>query len=88
MFRDFGLGTTIWSPLSSGLLTGKYLDGMPTDTRLSIEGMDWLKERTLGDTSKIDKTKLLNKLANELGPLYLKWRLLGVLKINMLARLF
>jgi voltage-dependent potassium channel beta subunit len=67
LFRDFGLGTTIWSPLSSGLLTGKYLDGMPTDTRLSIEGMDWLKERTLGDTSKIDKTKLLYKLANDIG---------------------
>ncbi len=67
LFRDFGLGTTIWSPLASGLLTGKYNDNMPTDNRLHIEGMDWLKERTLGDTSRIEKTKELDKLAKELG---------------------
>lgn len=67
LFRDFGIGTTIWSPLASGLLTGKYNNGMPTDNRLHIEGMDWLKERTLGDSSRIDKTKALAVLANELG---------------------
>lgn len=67
LFRDFGLGTTIWSPLASGLLTGKYNKAMPSDTRLTIEGMDWLKERTLGDQSRIDKTKLLDVLAKELG---------------------
>jgi voltage-dependent potassium channel beta subunit len=67
LFRDFGLGTTIWSPLASGLLTGKYNTGMPSDTRLSIEGMDWLKERTLGDETRIEKTRHLNLLAKELG---------------------
>ena len=67
LFRDFGMGTTIWSPLASGLLTGKYNNGMPTDNRLHIEGMDWLKERTLGDSSRIDKTKALSVLAHELG---------------------
>jgi aryl-alcohol dehydrogenase-like predicted oxidoreductase len=67
LFRDFGLGTTIWSPLASGLLTGKYNDGMPTDNRLHIEGMDWLKERTLGDPTRIDKTKALGQFAQELG---------------------
>ncbi len=67
LFRDFGLGTTIWSPLASGLLTGKYNHGMPTDNRLHIEGMDWLKERTLGDNTRIDKTKKLGLLAKELG---------------------
>jgi voltage-dependent potassium channel beta subunit len=67
LFRDYGLGTTIWSPLASGLLTGKYNSAMPSDTRLTIEGMDWLKERTLGDQSRIDKTKLLDVLAKELG---------------------
>lgn len=67
LFRDFGLGTTIWSPLASGLLSGKYSDGMPTDNRLHIEGMDWLKERTLGDNSRIEKTKQLALLAKELG---------------------
>ncbi len=67
LFKDFGLGTTIWSPLASGLLTGKYNDAVPTDNRLHIEGMDWLKERTLGDNLKVEKTKQLNKLAKELG---------------------
>lgn len=67
LLRDFGLGTTIWSPLASGLLSGKYADGMPTDNRLHIEGMDWLKERTLGDNTRIEKTKQLNILAKELG---------------------
>ncbi len=67
LFRDFGLGTTIWSPLASGLLTGKYSNDIPTDNRLHIEGMDWLKERTLGDNSRIEKTKQLHALANELG---------------------
>ncbi len=67
LFRDHGLGTTIWSPLGSGLLTGKYNNGDPKDTRLHIEGMDWLKERTLGDQSRIEKTKKLDVLAKELG---------------------
>lgn len=67
LFRDFGLGTTIWSPLASGLLSGKYNNGIPADNRLHIEGMDWLKERTLGEASKLEKTKKLATLANELG---------------------
>lgn len=67
LFRDHGLGTTIWSPLASGLLTGKYNNASPTDTRLNIEGMDWLKERTLGDNSRIEKAKILDALAKELG---------------------
>ena len=66
LFRDFGLGTTIWSPLASGLLSGKYNNNIPTDNRLHIEGMDWLKERTLGDNSRIEKTKLLGLIAKEL----------------------
>jgi len=67
LFRDFGLGTTIWSPLASGLLSGKYNNSIPEDNRLHIEGMDWLKERTLGEESRIEKTKKLALLANELG---------------------
>ncbi len=67
LFRDFGLGTTIWSPLASGLLTGKYNNAMPEDNRLHIEGMDWLKEKTLGENSRIEKTKKLTLLATELG---------------------
>lgn len=67
LFRDYGLGTTIWSPLASGLLTGKYNHGNPTDTRLNIEGMEWLKERTLGEAQRIEKTAHLYKLAADLG---------------------
>ena len=67
LFRDFGLGTTIWSPLASGLLTGKYNNGIPEDNRLHIEGMDWLKEKTLGENSRIEKTKKLTLFAKELG---------------------
>ena len=67
LFRDFGLGTTIWSPLASGLLTGKYNNGIPTDNRLHIEGMDWLKERTLGDSTRIERTQKLDTLAKEIG---------------------
>ncbi len=67
LFRDFGLGTTIWSPLASGLLTGKYNVTTPTDNRLHIEGMDWLKERALGDPAKLERTKKLDALAKEMG---------------------
>jgi len=67
LFRDYDLGTTIWSPLANGLLTGKYNNADPKDTRLNIEGMDWLKEKTLGDQSRIEKTKKLGELAKELG---------------------
>ena len=67
LFRDYGMGTTIWSPLASGLLTGKYNNADPKDTRLHIERMDWLKERTLGDQSRIEKTKKLETLSKELG---------------------
>jgi voltage-dependent potassium channel beta subunit len=45
LFSEFGLGTTIWSPLASGVLTGKYLKGMPSGSRLSLKGMEWLKDK-------------------------------------------
>ncbi len=67
LFRDHKLGTTIWSPLYSGLLTGKYLNVSGDKTRLDIEGMEWLKDRTLGDPTRLDKVKALDKLAQELG---------------------
>ncbi len=69
LYSEIGLGTTIWSPLASGLLTGKYNDGMPKDTRLQLEKMEWLKESTLGEDGKIkiEKTKKLSLLAEDLG---------------------
>ncbi|MCC5920842.1 MAG: aldo/keto reductase [Cyclobacteriaceae bacterium] len=66
IYKTVGLGTTIWSPLASGLLTGKYNEGMPKDTRLNIDGMEWLKDATLREES-IEKVRKLTSLANDLG---------------------
>ncbi len=44
LYEDIGLGTTIWSPLASGLLTGKYLDGVPEDSRANLPGYEWLRK--------------------------------------------
>ncbi len=66
VFKNKGLGTTIWSPLGAGFLTGKYNEGIPTDSRLSLEGFDWLKERWVQE-GKIEKVKSLSGLAAELG---------------------
>ena len=66
IYKTVGLGTTIWSPLASGLLTGKYNDKDPGDTRLSIEGLEWLKDRTLVEKN-IQKVRDLSSLAKKLG---------------------
>ena len=65
VFRTVGLGTTIWSPLASGLLTGKYNDGIPEGSRLAMEGFEWLKDKTLSD-EKLNRVKHLQKVADEL----------------------
>lgn len=62
-----GLGTTIWSPLYSGLLTGKYNDGIPEGSRLTVDNYRWLTDRVTGDASKIDMVKELSKLASDIG---------------------
>lgn len=66
VYKNVGLGTTIWSPLAAGLLTGKYNNGIPEGSRLAIEGFDWLKERWIMQ-DKIEKVQQLQLLANELG---------------------
>jgi voltage-dependent potassium channel beta subunit len=66
VFQNVGMGTTIWSPLAAGFLTGKYLQGMPEGSRLGLEGFEWLRDRWLQD-EKIAKLKKLNELAVELG---------------------
>lgn len=66
IYRTVGLGTTIWSPLASGILTTKYLEQLPTDTRLMREELSWLKERNLTE-EKLDKVRQLSLLAKELG---------------------
>ena len=69
LYRDFGLGTTIWSPLAGGLLTGKYDDGIPLGTRVSLPGYEWLRERYEGPEAeiRIRKVRHLRAIADELG---------------------
>jgi voltage-dependent potassium channel beta subunit len=66
IYKTVGLGTTIWSPLASGILSGKYNDGFPKDTRLGIEGLEWLKDRLLAEEN-LKKVKKLSEFAKELG---------------------
>ncbi|MFA9430630.1 potassium channel beta subunit family protein [Egicoccus sp. AB-alg2] len=66
LYEDVGLGTTIWSPLASGLLTGKYLDGVPEGSRGALEGFGWLAER-LTDQQQNAIVRELKGVADELG---------------------
>ena len=66
LYADIGLGTTIWSPLASGLLTGKYNDGIPPGTRGTLKGYEWLAER-LSDKDKIAVVRRLAPIAADLG---------------------
>ena len=70
LYEEIGLGTTIWSPLASGLLTGKYNDGVPEDSRLAMDDYDWLREQLLETESgrlKLEKVKKLAPIAKNLG---------------------
>jgi len=66
LFADHGIGTTIWSPLASGLLTGKYLDGIPEGSRATLPGYEWL-QHFLTDEGRNAKVRELDAVANELG---------------------
>jgi voltage-dependent potassium channel beta subunit len=65
LYEDIGLGTTIWSPLASGLLTGKYMNGVPDGSRASLPGYEWLKGM-LTDEAKNKKVADLKVIADEL----------------------
>jgi voltage-dependent potassium channel beta subunit len=69
LYSSIGLGTTIWSPLASGVLTGKYNEGIPAGSRLSLPGYEWLRDRFFSEQGKknIEKVKRLLPLAKELG---------------------
>lgn len=68
LYREFGMGTTIWSPLASGLLTGKYNDGVPDDARLAQPGYEWLREAVLErGGERLAKVRRLAPIAAELG---------------------
>jgi len=64
---ELGLGTTIWSPLASGLLTGKYNDGVPPESRLTVKGLEWLRDRVIDEQKpKLDVVPALAAIAREL----------------------
>lgn len=83
LYSEIGLGTTIWSPLASGLLTGKYNQGIPEESRATLEGYEWLRERLTGEEAqqKIQKVVQLADVADQLGcttaQLALAWCLLN-----------
>jgi voltage-dependent potassium channel beta subunit len=66
VYEDLGIGSTTWSPLASGLLTGKYKAGIPSDSRGALEGFDWLQEQ-LTDESRLAKVLALEPLAADMG---------------------
>lgn len=68
LYDTYGMGTTIWSPLASGLLTGKYNDGIPEGSRLTTPGYEWLREEVLGkNDERVPRVQKLAPIAEELG---------------------
>ena len=67
LYRDYGLGTTIWSPLASGILTGKYSHGFPRGSRMTVPGFEWLQNRykTEDGLQRIEKAKKLASIAEK-----------------------
>jgi voltage-dependent potassium channel beta subunit len=66
LYSELGYGTTIWSPLASGLLTGKYNNGIPSGSRATLQGYDWIKESVI-TPERVAKVKQLKPIAEELG---------------------
>ncbi|MBK9710843.1 MAG: aldo/keto reductase [Kouleothrix sp.] len=66
LYSELGYGTTIWSPLASGLLTGKYNRGIPADSRASLEGYEWLRS-TVITPERVEKVRQLEPIAGDLG---------------------
>ncbi len=66
IFKDYGYGATTFSPLASGLLTGKYLKGIPKDSRAALRGFDWVRENA-ADKAKTEKILTFQTIADELG---------------------
>lgn len=66
VYHEYDYGSTIWSPLASGLLTGKYKGGIPKDSRGALEGYDWLEDH-LTDEEKLERVAALEPIAKEMG---------------------
>ncbi len=78
LYAEMGLGTTIWSPLASGLLTGKYSAGVPSEARLGREGLGWLQRTAFGgEGERLARAQAFVACAQELGhapaPLAIAW---------------
>jgi voltage-dependent potassium channel beta subunit len=69
LYEDIGLGTTIWSPLAGGMLTGKYNRGIPDGSRATVEGYEWLREQYIDENAqrRIKKVDQMILVADELG---------------------
>ena len=82
LYSEIGLGTTIWSPLASGILTGKYNNGIPDDSRMALESYGWLKDRLMSDEGQamVAKVRELTKVADDLGATMAQLALAWVLK--------
>ncbi len=65
IFKTVGMGTTIWSPLASGILTDKYASTVPSDTRLNLEGLEWLRDKNLNELN-LSRTRALSSFARQL----------------------
>lgn len=66
IYEQHGYGSTTWSPLASGLLTGKYNEGIPEGSRGTVAGLDWLRDQ-LRDQQRLEKVAALKPLAEEMG---------------------
>ena len=65
LFKKYQMGTTIWSPLASGILSGKYLDGIPADSRANLPGYEWLRQK-LTDQETLNKVRKLKVISDRL----------------------
>ena len=66
LYKELGYGTTIFSPLASGVLTGKYNNGIPADSRATLKGYEWLKNQVI-TPERIATVKQLEPIAKDLG---------------------
>jgi len=82
LYDTIGLGTTIWSPLASGILTGKYNNGIPDDSRMNLPGYEWLRKMFEGDEwqARLESVRTLTGMAEEMGTTMARMALAWTLK--------
>ena len=82
LYEAIGLGTTIWSPLASGMLTGKYNDGVPDDSRMNLKGYEWLRKMFEAEEwqQRLAIVRQLTQVADDLGTTMAKMAIAWCLK--------